>query len=216
MDVGENGTYPILKIENQDGTFVGTTNYRTMAREVEIVWQHEGTATREARVYPVAFWPTGLVVHGGLEQLCVSGQRRNNGNTVIQRWSFSSPRLLTIVPVGGGEPTYLPRSPNLAQVDTLFNAREPGKGIAYLMAPVQAQPSVFLVQFYDSRDVYRFDASVDPITITRVATSEGPAPDGALVNPALATLPFLGPARPERSERAREWLEKVEADPGPR
>lgn len=118
------------------------------------------------KLEPTKFWPTctSEFVNG---KFLVAGKEVRTGNTVIELWSCTPPSMGSVSMIGG--PQLKPGA--VVDKQDLFDSSTPGMGIVMKMWPMRnstGPATHVLVQFFDSRDIYRLDVAAK--TITRVAS----------------------------------------------
>jgi len=164
-----------------DGSIKATVRVRTDTKKVKIGWRiftafpdlMSGIETHTQEFTPT-YWPT-YACGAGPDAIYVAG-RNGLGRTVLERWDFDTSGL------GAPGPGFQP-APRVT-VTVLLNEAVPGRDTIAQMRKMLHDPTVLMVRYLDSRDVYAFDTVT--LTQTQIAGPGPTEPLGVLLDSGLA------------------------------
>jgi hypothetical protein len=154
----------------------------TDKKSISISWhdpQHEITSVQK---HALSYWPTQVVGLHSRDTLLVAGKRRN-GNTVIERWVVRDPLPIQSVDIHTGQtgPWRLKlRAPS--SIEVIYDSAIENQDIVERFLLLRT-PGMVLVQFWDSNNVYSFDATESQAQLQLVASPDPGS--GGLHIPAL-------------------------------
>ncbi len=124
----------------------------TLEQYIDIKWTLGGGIGKRQRCF-LPYFPTEVVKGLSPDSVLIAG-KMETGPTVIELVQLNVPLL---IPQNGAASIVVPQPAGPRSY--VFNEATAGKDGILFMHPMLPDKTKFLVQFYDSRDVYRFDSA---------------------------------------------------------
>ena len=150
------------------GWVAEVTEVSTLEKYVDITWSRGGGGKRQQYFLP--YYPTEVVKGLTPDTVLIAG-KMDTGATVIELVQLNVPLL---IPHSGAASIVALQPPGRRSY--VFNEATVGKDGIVFMHPMLPDKTSFLVQFYDSRDVYVFDSSDYSMTLAASPSAQLGAP----------------------------------------
>ena len=154
----------------------GLIAYTTPGKSIDIKWRYRDPATDNVSLtadqhIALSFWPTE-VLRLNQNQFLVAG-KRGRGATVIQKFTITSPDLAVTFPLGSLTPEVDLVVPTVTSIDEVFSEKLVGLDMVSSMFRMQGSSGSILVQFFDSKDVYKLVLHTGDVALVASPNASG-------------------------------------------
>lgn len=131
-----------------------------------------------------SYWPTAIRVIDANTVVVTGKERAPSNSTVVEIWTFSDPSAGYVGDVNNPSNIVWNFQPGeRTAVDEVYDAATPGRDMIMAVFSLEGAPSdQLLVQFYDSRDLYKLECDTGTLTLAASPTGQS---SGVITEPNL-------------------------------
>lgn len=146
--------------------FTGEVFIYPSQAKIKILWSESPGKTYAIQDLVFPYWVNAVSLTNDEGGLFVSGKRRSNGNTVIDKYTFSSPKK--VIDITTGKATLTFQGPS--STTNLYDSAVEGRDYGQMLVTNRGRTDSVFVRFWDSSDIYDVGLVAGVSTLSLVAS----------------------------------------------